>query len=550
MTAFGVTLFCLMQGAALAAPSLSQPGQDIRAQELEMQPGVEMYDETPATDREQSEVHFTIENFRLEAPDLYLDKKPLVEILQEGMGPDKTLTDLNKTIREITGYCRRHGYPAAAAYLPAQTSSDGVVVLKVIPGRYGEVRVENNSELKPGVVEDFLVGLKPGKIIETDELETVLFSISDASGNKAVGVLGAGKEFGTSDLTVRIEKGKGTNTILYAENYGNQSTGRYRYGLQHSMYDVGGNGGRINVGGLVSNGNMRNFYANYEALVGHGGTTLGIGVSRMDYQVGGLLNDLDANGTAWTVSLFGQRPIYHLHDRGLTFKYGYDYRALEDNIDAFNISYTKHSHSVYVGLDGFYRTSGGLGLGYGVTLRTGTHVNSSPEAQALDAFNHTSGRFTKLEANAVAVQTLGHSVDIMGKVSGQLASHNLDGSEEMYLGGANAIRAYPQGTGSGDEGLMATAELRYHTDVPGLVASTYFDIGHVRFSNDGTLDASPGGRPSSGMTLKGWGVGLSYSIPGDWFARLDYARRIGGDPNLSDEAKAKGRFWFMVGKIW
>ena len=52
------------------------------------------------------------------------------------------------------------------------------------------------------------------------------------------------------------------------------------------------------------------------------------------------------------------------------------------------------------------------------------------------------------------------------------------------------------------------------------------------------------------MTLKGYGVALSYTKPNDWFARLDYARRIGSDPNLSERAKAKGRVWFMLGKIW
>jgi hypothetical protein len=58
------------------------------------------------------------------------------------------------------------------------------------------------------------------------------------------------------------------------------------------------------------------------------------------------------------------------------------------------------------------------------------------------------------------------------------------------------------------------------------------------------------GSKETGMTLKGWGVGLSYTKPNDWFARLDYARRIGGDPNLSEKAKANGRVWFMLGKIW
>ena len=70
------------------------------------------------------------------------------------------------------------------------------------------------------------------------------------------------------------------------------------------------------------------------------------------------------------------------------------------------------------------------------------------------------------------------------------------------------------------------------------------------YYNDGSSYSTPEGRPASSMTLKGYGAAISYTKPNDWFARLDYARRIGGDPNLSEKAKAKGRVWFMLGKIW
>lgn len=548
--AFGACLILgALQGSALAAPSLSQPGEDIAAQEL--RPEAEVLDETPQGDNQAAAVHFKVENFRLEAPDLYLDKEPLVKILQDGMGEDKTLTDLNETIRKITGYCRQHGYPAAAAYLPAQTSTDGVVILRVIPGRYGEVKIDNQSKLKERVIQGFLNGLtkEKGKIIRTEDLETTLFSLSDASGNKAVGVLSPGQEFGTSDLTVRIEKGKSTNTILYVENYGSKNTGRYRYGLQHSIYDVGGTGARINVGTLISNDHLHNYYANYEALIGHGGTTLGLGYSRMDYQVGGALGSIGAEGTADTISLFGHRPIYHLHDKQLNVNYGLDFRKLKDEIKAFGFNTKKHSTNVHVGVDGFLRVEG-LYFGYGLTARTGWLGADSDYGEQQIELAGTKGNYSKLEANATAVKRLGNMADLMVKASGQVASKNLDGSEEIYLGGANAIRAYPQGTGSGDEGILATAELRFYTPVKGLVFSTYYDTGFVKYNHGGELYMTRDGAVGSSIHLQGWGVGLSYNAPGDWFARLDYARRIGGSKMLTEDEKAKGRLWFMAGKIW
>ncbi|MBQ7498109.1 MAG: ShlB/FhaC/HecB family hemolysin secretion/activation protein, partial [Selenomonas sp.] len=112
------------------------------------------------------------------------------------------------------------------------------------------------------------------------------------------------------------------------------------------------------------------------------------------------------------------------------------------------------------------------------------------------------------------------------------------------------IRAYPQGTGSGDEGILATAELRFYTPVKGLVFSTYYDTGFVKYNHGGELYMTRDGAVGSSIHLQGWGVGLSYTAPGDWFARLDYARRIGGSRMLTEEEKAKGRLWFMAGKIW
>ena len=539
-------------GDAQAAPSLSQPGQEVK-QNLP-RPEAEVKDITPEKPAPAPQVEFTIQNFRLEAPELYLDKQELTKILQDGMGENKTMMQLNATLAALTRYCRQHGYPAAAAYVPAQESHDGTILIKVIPGRYGEIRIDNRSRLKERVAKGFVNSLKSGDIIRTGRLETTLYSISDVSGTKAVGVLSPGKEFGTSDLTVRIERGKGSNTVLYVENYGSQDTGRYRYGLQHNIYDVSGNGDKISVGALLSNRHMHNYYANYETIIGRGGATVGFGYSRMDYDTG--IGSNGIYGVAETISLFGHRSLYHLTNSGMTVRYGYDYRKLKDKSTQFTIMDTrKHSQAGYLALEGFERRKGSL-INYNAKITTGALVMDSSWAQLMAQSNGTEGRYTKGELNITAVERLGSRADVLIKGSGQIASRNLDGSERMYLGGANGVRAYPQGEGAGDEGVMGTVETRFYTKVPGLVFSTYFDIGHVWYHNDGSTDWRRNlingqvGIPSSGMTLAGYGASLSYTKPNDWFARLDYARRIGGDPNLSEKAQAKGRAWFMLGKIW
>ena len=539
---------CICAGVAAvgatgaAAPSLARPGADVAGEKPAPEIGLE--DHTPRYQQAGDDAQFTIENFIMEAPDLFLDKEELTRILEEGMGEQKTMAQLRRTVDALTSYCRTHGYPAAAVYLPPQDSPDGIVVLRVLPGRYDEIVIENNSRLKDRVARGIIAGLKSDDIITTAKLETALYSVSDATGARAVGVLSPGTAFGTSKLTVRIEDSKESNTVFYVENYGSPSTGRYRYGLQETLYDPSGTGDKVSAGALISNGSLRNFYANYETVVGHGGTTLGAGISRMNYKIGGALADIGAEGKSLTFTIFGQTPLYHLTNRSLMLRYGYNYRTLNDDITAFELEGKKHTHSIYAGLVGMQQLQGGTSLNYNANLTIGKLSYDSLYSEILGRLNHTEeGTYVKLEAELSAVQRLGHASDFLVKVAGQKASRNLDSSEEFYLGGPNGVRAYAQGEGAGDEGLLSTAELRWHAPVQGLTFSTFYDVGTTRLSRHSFTN-------DNRVTLRGWGLGAAYNKSGDWFARLDYARRIGLDASVSPRNSARNRVWFMAGKIW
>ena len=539
---------CICAGVAavgatgFAAPSLARPGADVAGEKPAPEIGLE--DHTPRYQQAGDDAQFTIENFIMEAPDLFLDKEELTRILEEGMGEQKTMAQLRRTVDALTSYCRTHGYPAAAVYLPPQDSPDGIVVLRVLPGRYDEIVIENNSRLKDRVARGIIAGLKPDDIITTAKLETALYSVSDATGARAVGVLSPGTAFGTSKLTVRIEDSKESNTVFYVENYGSPSTGRYRYGLQETLYDPSGTGDKVSAGALISNGSLRNFYANYETVVGHGGTTLGAGISRMNYKIGGALADIGAEGKSLTFTIFGQTPLYHLTNRSLMLRYGYNYRTLNDDITAFELEGKKHTHSIYAGLVGMQQLQGGTSLNYNANLTIGKLSYDSLYSEILGRLNRTEeGTYVKLEAELSAVQRLGHASDFLVKVAGQKASRNLDSSEEFYLGGPNGVRAYAQGEGAGDEGLLSTAELRWHAPVQGLTFSTFYDVGTARLSRHSFTN-------DNRVTLRGWGLGAAYNKSGDWFARLDYARRIGLDASVSPRNSARNRVWFMAGKIW
>ena len=448
--------------------------------------------------------------------------------------------ELNALLGDLTQYARSHGYPAAAAYLPPQSNADGALEIRILAGRYGNINIENSAAVDDGQIRRLAHALHTGAPIEGRRLEKALYNIAALGGVEAAGLLSPGADFGTSDLTIRVKDGRRQSFVLYSENYGNKTSGRYRYGAQIGLSNLTKSGDRLNLSTMISNADLRNYGLTYTRPVGVDGTVLGLGVSRMNYELAGEFRRLGAQGRADTVSLFGTTPLLRTARDSVSLTYGWDYRKLEDEYKNVGMTLEKHSSAGHIGVRGEMnrpRTR----LTYDITAYHGTIAADSRVAERQMRRARTEGSFTKGVLNLGVRQELGGRFHLNVRTQLQAAGDNLDSSEEIYLGGANGVRAYPQGEGSGDSGYLASAELVYRTGIPHLELSTYYDTGHVQYAHDGA---------DGGTTLKGWGVGVSYSRPGDYFLRLDWARRIGLARNASEEAQAKNRLWFMIGKVW
>ncbi len=469
------------------------------------------------------------------------DQPDLTARLARYEGQNVTMSDLNAAVTDVTRYYRGKGYPAATAYLPPQQSKDGAIQINLEPGRYGKIHIENESRLHDSAVEGLAARMKPGEIIRTKDIETAIYNVMDQGGVKAAGLLNPGSQQGETDVTLRVENTKRDSYVLYAENHGSRSSGRYRYGFSANWYEMLGVGDHLAAYGLISNNKQHNWGLRYDILTGHSGTRLGLGISRTDYELGSHLSSWGAVGEANILTFYGTTPLWKTSTGGLGFSYGYTFQKLTDEMRTVDYIVKKHTHSVYLGVNGFQNT-GKTTISYDLTATVGHLAGDSARIGDIPLEVGAAGNYTKGVLNTSLLQKFDDNFDILLKFQGQMAGTDLDSSERIYLGGANGVRAYPQGEGSGDQGWQATAELSWHTKVPGLTLSTYLDLGHVKYTHSGNL---PGG-----TTLKGWGIGISYRRPGDFFLRLDYARRIGLAPDATDDAHAKGRVWFMVGKVF
>src|SRR5215472_15902681 len=81
----------------------------------------------------------------------------LVELVRDFVGKEVGFTELDQAATRISRYYRERGYMVARAYIPAQTiTTEGVVEIAVIEGRFGRVELNNKSRVSDGVARGYL----------------------------------------------------------------------------------------------------------------------------------------------------------------------------------------------------------------------------------------------------------------------------------------------------------------------------------------------------------------------------------------------------------
>ena len=491
---------------------------------------------------EKSQSMVYVKRFQLDVSGIEECLPPPKALLGKYSGRNLAVNDLQQLTKALSVYYRKQGYPVATAFLPRQDIVAGIVTIKVFPGVLDKLRVKNSTSLEDRFVEGFLKNLYAGMQLRSDILEMTLNNLNALPGVQAKGILEPGDKIGSSSLTIVLEASPIVEGAVYIDNYGGKYSGRYRYGMQVIVNEPLRSGDRLVIGGMLSNEKMKNYNLGYETAVNRTGGRLGISCAESDYTLGDYFTQAGAVGTAKTVSLYGSQPLSGRKSGNLRLIYGYEHNRLNDELRVFDYTARKSSDVFHLGLTGSLQSAVSYS-GYSAVLRAGNLKLRSWEAQAADEFSRTEGGFSRFNFDVNHVSKLSKVTQFYIFAHGQLANRNLDSSEQFYLGGADAVRAYPQGEAGGDSGYQATAELRYQTPVKGMSMTLFADVGEVLARKDG--DTSDPHR-----RLAGWGIGAVYSLDRSLYARLDYARKIKGESYRSEAEDKNGRLWFRLYKLF
>lgn len=432
-----------------------------------------------------------------------IDAARLRALLADLVGRDLDFSELSEAAGRITAYYRTRGYVLARAYLPPQDIENGVVRIAVVEGRYGQVELRNRSRVLDGVLRQPLGALKARDVVRGAPLERTLALLDELPGVAASGTLRAGERPGTTDLLIDAEPGPFATGSLELDNFGDPLTGRYRATGGITLNSPLRLGDRLTLRGLTSNTSQRYYRAGYQVTVGPTSTRIGVAYSDLNYRLGQSFRPLGFHGRASVQSAFVTQPLLRSRRAGLDAQLLYENKNLHDdygvfesvndkNIGVWSFSVSGHSEDDLFG-GGRNAFSATLGIG---RMRGNDALDMNPYAKTL-------GSFTRLNLNALRLQSLGARFQFHAQFSAQLASRNLDASEKFSLGGPYGVRAYALGAGSGDQGWQATAELRYLV-APGWQLSTFVDTGRMQ------INKQPWRNELNTLQLSGAGVGASW----------------------------------------
>lgn len=475
----------------------------------------------------------------------------LLTITRFTPGSQLTLSELQAMASRITEHYRSKGYFVARAYIPAQDISIHVVTIAVVEGNYGSVTLRNQTNLSNGLAQDVLKGLDSGDVITIEPLEHRLLLLQDFPGVKVKSTLVPGSMPGTTDLIVDLDPGRRVNGSVDVDNGGNPYTGAIRFGATVNINELAGRGDVLSFRGVTSGSGLN--YGRVAYQMRFGPATAGVAYSRLEYELGKQFKVLGAHGTATVASVFGSVPLKRSRDSNLYVGASYDDKNFDDRMDLFP-SANRLAHdgvgSVFLYGNRNDHFGGGGTSSFFVSLSAGNFDIRTPSARAADAASaRTQGGWGKLWFNVSRAQRLTDAWSLYASVTGQLASKNLDSSEQFILGGMDGVRAYPQGEAYGDEGILVDLEARLllqglSNHVPGQVHLLGFvDAGHV------TINKDPWFPGNNSRNLSSAGVGVLWDDPGDFAVRAYYAVKLGNEDAISAPDRS-GRFWIQAIKYF
>jgi hemolysin activation/secretion protein len=424
----------------------------------------------------------TVSTFNFEGNTLLsLDK--LQEIIRPWVNRPIDFDELQSATAAIENAYSAAGYLASVT-VPPQQIKDGQVTIKIVEGKLGKVVVESegaNPRYSPERAKGFFTQSKDGKqFINTKTLERGLLLLNDVPGVSALGAFEAGSEPGTSDFRVSLKDTPLLVGQVALSDYGSTSTGAAQAVANLNFNNISGMGDQAVLNAIQSQGSGY-VVAGYNIPVGSDGWKAGVQASYLQYKTVPSWSSTATQGSANTVSAYATYALQRSQSANTNLRFNAEDRNYNNTQSGTTIS--NYQISAYsAGINGNWANSESSIINYGLTYTYGNlNINDLTQAGQDYTGPGTAGAYSKYSFNLSHFQELSVITNTtwLNSIYGQLANKNLNSSEQIYLGGPYAVRAYPIAQSPGSQGFIYSSELNHRLNANWNIGG-FIDIGAVQ----------------------------------------------------------------------
>ena len=469
--------------------------------------GAKVEGDNPSEDENQSAtIEFVLQKIHFDESEI-LTQDELNSVAEDYVGKSITLQNLYEIVGKINALYQDKGFLTCRAFLPPQTIHAGEVQIRLVEGKTANVTIEGNKHTRESFIRNSF-DLKSGEVTNTKKLNRKLQHFNGTSDAQARLLMKAGKNFGETDYEIVLYEPNNQTVMIYADNAGYETSGKYREGIFYSYRSLTGRRDNLHANYLMSLG-TKAWDFGYSMPIGHHGMKLDVGYSANTTELRkGDLSSLGVEGKAYSISAALRIPFYvNQHARyetGLQFirqksktdfgtKLDERVRWVDDKITRWT-PYISFIHYVYNQL--FYHR-------HSVAFSRRDDVGNERNSAAIYKFDSF---YQKRFSNA---QTFNFRFD------GQITSKSLLGSSDRYyIGGVDSVRGYEESFMGGEKGLSGSLEYQIPvTKDKRLKIFPFFDFGYV--SGESIVDEKMICGTGLGVTanLKHVTANLTWGIP-------------------------------------
>lgn len=379
-------------------------------------------------------------------------------------GDNKTAKDVEAARGYVEKRYHQEGYPAVMVNIPAQDVNEGVVVLEVIESTIGEVRVTGNRYYTKSKIMEKLPIFRRGNILYVPEYQAQLAKANRGGDLKISPVLMPGKDFGTTDVDLKVSDRFPLHGSLEVNNRNAHDTERLRvnavahydnlWQAEHSLtlqYQTSPQDTSQVKAGAVSYvlpapWNDDHMLAAY-GVISDSNTAFGEGFAMKGKgQIAGLQYVLPL-------------PFYKLYAHNLSL--GADYKHFDEDLGFEGENIT--TPVTYLLFSARYRSSlddagGATRLDAGLKFAARGVVTDVDEIA--DKRYDARASFTVITLGLERDQKLVWGTSARLGAEYQAADQSLISNEQYSAGGMGSVRGYHESEAAGDEALRASVELK------------------------------------------------------------------------------------------